>query len=269
MTHLVRNRPVAARALVAGITSIALMSLVGCGGSEKGDELTDVKLIVSGKLTVCTDIPYEPFEFKNEDGQPTGFDVELVQQMADDLDADLDVIDVAFDEIVSGQSLNTDVCDVAITAMSIDGARARVVDFSSPYFDAKQALVVPRGSGLDELSELAGKTVGVQKGTKGEIYAKDFAPPSAKIATYDSVPELEEALKNAEVAGILLDNAVSRGFVSKNRALKVAREFDTGEQYGMAVKKDGNIPLLRHINSALAEFKKNGGYDKLYKKYFG
>ena len=63
-------------------------------------------------------MPYAPFEFK-QDGQPTGFDIDLVQQVADSLEVDLDVIDVSFDDITSGTSLNTNFCDVAISAMTI------------------------------------------------------------------------------------------------------------------------------------------------------
>ena len=67
----------------------------------------------------------------------------------------------------------------------------------------------------------------------------------------------------------MLDNTVSGQFVADNPSLKLAREFDTGEQYGMAVKKDGNIPLLRKINSTLADLREDGTYDKIYDKYFG
>ena len=67
----------------------------------------------------------------------------------------------------------------------------------------------------------------------------------------------------------MLDNTVSGQFVSDNRKLKLAREFDTGEQYGMAVKKDGKIPLLRAINGTLADLRDDGTYDKIYATYFG
>jgi polar amino acid transport system substrate-binding protein len=62
---------------------------------------------------------------------------------------------------------------------------------------------------------------------------------------------------------------VSGEFVSGNSKLKLAKEFDTGEQYGMAVKKDGNIPLLREINGVLAELREDGSYDEIYATYFG
>lgn len=275
MTRTVRRLPRRlgpARTALAALSSAALMAtLSACGGSASADEadaLSEVSLVFSGALTVCTDMPYAPFEYE-EGGKPTGFDIDLVRKVADSLDADLDVIDVSFDDITSGSSLNNDVCDVAISAMTITGERARVLDFSSPYFDAKQALITPRGSGLDQLAELAGQRVGVQKDTTGETYLSDFAPETTQVTAYDDAAGLQAALAAGELDAAMLDNTVSGQFVSDNRKLKLAREFDTGEQYGMAVKKDGNIPLLRAINSTLADLREDGTYEGIYAKYFG
>ena len=271
MTRSIR-RLSPARTAAAALSSVALMAaLSACGGSasgESGDALSDVDLVFDGALTVCTDTPYAPFEYE-KGGKPTGFDIDLVREVAKDLDADLDVIDVSFDDITSGNSLNNDACDLAISAMTITGERARVLDFSSPYFDAKQALITPRGSGLDQLEELAGKRVGVQKETTGETYLSDFAPETTQVVAYDDAAGLQAALAAGELDAAMLDNTVSGQFVSDNRKLKLAREFDTGEQYGMAVKKDGNIPLLRKINRTLAELREDGSYQDIFDKYFG
>ena len=270
MSRLARLRPLPTRPVAAAVTGIALLALSGCGSAagQSAAALTDVDLVYNGALTVCTDMPYAPFEYK-ENGKPTGFDIELVQQVADSLEVDLDVIDVSFDDITSGTSLNTDVCDVAISAMTITGERARVIDFSSPYFDAKQALVTPRGSGLDELAELGGKRVGVQAETTGETFLSDFAPSTTMVLPYEDAALLEKAIVSGEVDAAIYDNTVSGQITSTNAELKVAREFDTGEQYGMAVKKDGNIPLLRRINGSLAELRESGVYDKIFTTYFG
>ena len=260
-----------ARTAAAALSSVALLAtLSGCGGAASGEsvvDLTEVSLVFKGVLTVCTDMPYAPFEYE-ENGKPTGFDIDLIQKVADGLDVDLDVVDVAFDDITSGNSLNNDACDVAISAMTITGERARVLDFSSPYFDAKQALITPRGSGVDEIAELAGKRVGVQKDTTGETYLSDFAPETTQVIAFDDAAGLQAALAASELDAAMLDNTVSGQFVDDNPSLKLAREFDTGEQYGMAVKKDGNIPLLREINGTLAGLREDGTYDEIFSKYF-
>ena len=266
------RRPTTVRVGAAALSSVALMTtLSACGGAASGESaesLSEVSLVFEGVLTVCTDSPYAPFVYE-EDGKLVGFDVDLSKQVADDLGVEIDVIDVAFDDITSGSSLNADACDVAVSAMTITGERARVLDFSSPYFDAKQALITPRGSGLDELTELAGQRVGVQKDTTGETFMSDFAPDTAQVTAYADAAGLQTALDAGEIDAAMLDNTVSGEFVSSNPRLKLAREFDTGEQYGMAVKKDGNVPLLREINSILAGLRDDGSYDKIYDRYFG
>jgi polar amino acid transport system substrate-binding protein len=273
MTRMTRSRSAhLARTAAAALSSVALLAtLSGCGGAANGesaDSLTEVSPVFKGVLTVCTDSPYAPFVYEQK-GKLVGFDVDLGEAVADALEVDLDVIDVAFDDITSGDALNNDVCDVAISAMTITGERARVLDFSSPYFDAKQALITPRGSGLDTLPELAGRRVGVQKDTTGETYMSDFAPDTTQVVPYDDAAGLQAALDAGELDAAMLDNTVSGQFVSENPKLKLAQEFETGEQYGMAVKKDGNIPLLRRINGVLADLREDGRYDKIFAKYFG
>jgi polar amino acid transport system substrate-binding protein len=271
MTRTVR-RLSPARTAAAALSSVALMAtLSACGGSASGesaDALEDVSLVFKGVLTVCTDSPYAPFVYE-EKGKLVGFDVDLGQLVADALDVDLDVVDVPFDDITSGDALNTGVCDVAISAMTITGERARVLDFSSPYFDAKQALITPKGSGVDQLTELAGLRVGVQKDTTGETYMSDFAPETTEVVGFDDAAGLQAALAAGELDAAMLDNTVSGQFVGDNPRLKLSREFDTGEQYGMAVKKDGNIPLLRRINGTLAGLREDGSYQDVFDKYFG
>jgi hypothetical protein len=116
------RRPTTVRAAAAALSSAALMlTLSACGGAANGesaDSLSKVSLVFKGALTVCTDSPYAPFVYE-EKGKLVGFDVDLAKQVADKLKVDLDVIDVAFDDITSGTSLNTDACDVTVIATGI------------------------------------------------------------------------------------------------------------------------------------------------------
>jgi polar amino acid transport system substrate-binding protein len=259
--------------LVAAVVTVLLLGttsgcgfVAGLGGSASAAPAPT--LVREGVLTVCTDMPYEPFEFE-KGGKPVGFDVDLVQMVADRLDVDLDMVDTAFDDITSGESLNKGRCDVAISAMTITGERARVLNFSSPYFDAEQALVVKRGSGLDSLKDLAGRAVGVQAGTTGELYVTDNAPQGAEVVAFDDAAAMGKAMENGQVAATVYDNTVVHDVVQANPDLKVATEFDTGEQYGMAVRRNGNVELLRVINDVLATAKEDGEYDRIYATWFG
>lgn len=256
------------RSILAAAAGVLLLAgLSGCGDdSDQSEALTEINLVFDNALTVCTDMPYEPFEYK-VNGVATGFDMELARRVAEDLDLDLDVLDVSFDDISSGASLNSDTCDLAVSAISITGERARVIDFSSPYFDAKQALVTPADSSTGSLDALEGERVGVQSGTTGETYLRDFAE-GAKVVTFGDSAELETALVSGGVAAAMMDSPAAGELVKKRSKFKVATEIETGEQYGMAVKKDGNLPLLRRVNSILAELVRDGTYDEIYGEFF-
>ena len=259
--------------LVAAVSTVLLLGATAGCGTLIGDETASAQapaptLVVDGVLTVCTDMPYEPFEFEKA-GRPAGFDVDLVQKVADRLGLDLDMVDTTFDDIASGESLNKGRCDVAISAMTITGERARVLNFSSPYFDAAQAMVVAKGSGLATLDDLAGQRIGVQGGTTGELYVTDNAPEGAQVVPFADAAAMGEAMDNADVVATVYDNTVVGDVIEANPDLEVATEFDTGEQYGMAVRRNGNVELLQVINDVLATLKADGGYDEIYTTWFG
>ena len=121
----------------------------------------------------------------------------------------------------------------------------------------------------DSLDDLGGKKIAVQSGTTGELYLTDNAPADTEIVPLEDAAAMDDALENGDVDAAVYDNTVVGDVVSPTPRLQVAAEFDTGEQYGMAVKKDGNIDLLRTINNVLADLKADGGYDKIYEKWFG
>jgi polar amino acid transport system substrate-binding protein len=264
-SHTLAHR--AARS-VGAVLMLALAAGCANDGAEAVSSVRAPQTIEEGALTVCSDMPYEPFE-SMEGGKPIGFDIDLVREVAADLDLRLEVKDTDFDAIQSGDALNSDECDLAISAMTITGERARVLDFSSPYFDASQALVVAKGSGIDSLDDLAGGKVGVQGGTTGELYVTDHAPSSADVMPLDDAAAMEDALVSGVVDAAVYDNTVVGDVVASNPDFEVSAEFDTGEQYGMAVKKNGNVDLLRAINKVLATLEGNGGYDDIYATWFG
>ena len=252
----------------AAVALLVSLAAVGCGSGSQEPAALDPQTVEPGALTVCSDMPYEPFE-SMADGVPVGFDIDLIEQVAERLKVKTTILDTDFDAIQSGDSLNSNTCDVAISAMTITGDRARVVDFSSPYFDASQALVVEKGSGVEALDDLGGARIGVQGGTTGELYVTDNAPRDAEIVPFEDSGAMDAAMEAGDVDAAVYDNTVVGDVVSANPDLAVTAEFDTGEQYGMAVKKNGSVDLLRTINDVLATMKKDGAYDKTYEKWFG
>ncbi len=132
--------------------------------------------------------------------------------------------------------------------MTITDDRKKVLDFSEPYFDATQAMLVAKGSPIKGLDDLAGKTVGVQLGTTGADYVRANAPKSATIKEYEDLALLTAAVKSGQLDAGVNDNGVLFDYVKSNPDTQVATEFDTGEQYGFAVAKDQNDALLEDLD---------------------
>jgi polar amino acid transport system substrate-binding protein len=253
---------------LAAVAALAL-TLGGCAsGGDKSETADGVKIVKKGTLTVCTHLPYKPFQY-NQGGTVVGFDVDLMDLVAKKLDLKQKIFDTPFEGIESGQSLNTGKCDAAAAGMTITEDRQKVLDFSDPYFDATQALLVKKGAPIKSLDDLAGKTVGVQLGTTGADYVRKNAPKTAKIKEFEDLALLTTAVKTGQTDAGVNDNGVLLDYAKSNPDTEVSTEFDTGEHYGIGVAKGKNDKLLKTINDVLAESKKDGTYDKIYKKYFG
>jgi len=251
------------------LTAICTLVLSGCAtDTDKTEVSGGAKVIEEGTLTVCTHLPYEPFQYK-DGGEVVGFDVDLMDLVAKELDLEQEIFNTPFEKIETGVSMSQGDCDIAAAGMTITEDRAEVMDFSDPYFAATQALLVQKGSGYASLEDLSGKTLGVQTGTTGKLYAEENASDEVEIRTYEDLALLTAAVKAGKIDAAVNDNTVLYDYVADNPDLEVATEFDTGEQYGFAVAKDGNDELLATANEALAQAREDGTYDALYKKYFG
>jgi polar amino acid transport system substrate-binding protein len=244
--------------------------LAGCSANAQTGASTShaPHLLREGMLTICTSVPYEPFEY-DLDGETVGFDIDLATKVADRLKLQPVFLNKDFDAISSGELLNVDACDLAIAGLSITGDRARALDFSSPYFNAAQAMVVPHSTTGTSLADFAGKQIAVQGGSTAETYVTDNAPSTSDVVTFESPEAMAEAVSHGLVAAAVYDNTVVGDIVAHHSDLKVAAQFDTGEQYGMAVQKNGNVELLRVVNDVIATLKSDGGYQKIYDKWFG
>ncbi|MEU6645013.1 transporter substrate-binding domain-containing protein [Saccharomonospora sp. NPDC046836] len=253
-------------ALALAATTAACAEEVNTGEDTQAGE--EISLIAEGKLTTCTHLPYEPFQF-TQDGQTVGFDVELVDLIAEDLGVQQEIFDTSFEGIESGQSFNTGQCDVAAAAMTITDVRQQVMDFSDGYFDANQALLVKTDSGITGLENLNGKVLGVQLGTTGEDYAEEHKDAHGYTTRqFEDLGLLQTAVKTGQIDAGINDNSVFLDFAKKNPDTEVTTEFETGEQYGIAVRK-GNGAMLAKVNEVLAAAKQDGRYDAIYEKWFG
>ncbi|MDQ2650557.1 MAG: basic amino acid ABC transporter substrate-binding protein [Actinomycetota bacterium] len=265
-------------ALSAGL--VALLLVAGaCGDDGDSGDDTDTSavdtdsgapegLVAEGALTVCSDTPYEPFEFEGDDGEQTGYDIDLLRAIADDGDLDLEVKDLPFDGILG--SLAAGDCDVVASAVTITEERAQQVDFSDPYFDADQSLLV-RAADAETYATLVGLTgqrIGVQGGTTGETYANEHLPEGATVVSFEDSDAMFAALISEDVAALLQDLPVNAYRATQDERFVLTESFTTGEQYGFPVAK-GKGEILEFINDGLATLRSDGRFDEIYASYFG
>ncbi|MEU5908527.1 basic amino acid ABC transporter substrate-binding protein [Micromonospora sp. NPDC047527] len=261
-----------ARTVALVVTIGALILSAGCAKKDEGEvQASGVKLVKAGTLTICTHLPYPPFQSKDASGKVVGFDVDVMDLAAKKLGLEQAIVDTPFEGIKSGQDLNTGKCDAAAAGMTITEERRKVMDFSDPYFDATQAMLVKIGKPYKSLNDLRGRKVGVQASTTGRDYARKFEKElSLQLVEFEDLAAEQQALANGQIEAAINDLPVWAEYIKKNPGgFEVAAEFDTGEQYGISVRKDGNPELLKVINEELAKAKQDGTYDALYEKWIG
>ncbi|MFC4112576.1 ABC transporter substrate-binding protein [Nonomuraea zeae] len=273
--------PLSRRGYAAGaLVFAAALTLTACGSeSGTGSGTTSAsasaaggaQLVQPGKLTVCTNIPYEPFQFKDASGKIVGFDVDIVDLAAKKLGVTQEIVDIDFAVIKSGAAMAAKKCDVAAAGMTITPDRQKNIDFSVPYFDATQALLAKKGTGAASLADVKAKglKLGAQASTTGLEYVKKQGFDPTEYA--DSAKELL-ALQAGQADVIVQDLPVVLTWLKKP---EVAEKFeligslDTGEQYGIGLKKGADPVLLKTINDEIAKAKQDGTYEQIFVKWFG
>jgi polar amino acid transport system substrate-binding protein len=261
-----RTRILAATTATAGLVLVAGCSSGDNGGGTK-TAAGGVEVVQAGRLTTCTHLPYPPFQ-SEIDGKVQGFDVALVDLVADDLGVQQAIVDQPFENFKTGGSLNAGQCDLAAAGMTITGERKKNVDFSDPYFEATQAVLVDKKSGISSFADLKGKKVGAQAQTTGEDYAKSKGLDPVSFESSDAVIN---GLRTGQVEAVVIDYPVVQGWLKDKAnaaAFEVAEQINTGEQYGFTVKK-GNTKLREAINKAIKDAKADGTYKKLYEQWIG
>ncbi|MDL5200792.1 transporter substrate-binding domain-containing protein [Streptomyces sp. ALI-76-A] len=264
-----RTRVLAAITATAGLMLVSACTSTDDGGSGSKTAAGGVELVKAGQLTTCTHLPYPPFQ-SEIDGKVQGFDVALIDLVAKDLDVKQEILDTPFENFKTGAFLNAGECDLAAAGMTITEERKKNVDFSDPYFDATQAVLVDKDSGLGSLADVKSKgaELGAQAQTTGEDYAKKegFDPVS-----FESSDAVLNGLRSGQVKAVVIDYPVVQGWL-KNKAnadaFEVVDNLSTGEQYGFTVKK-GNTELLAAVNKAIADARADGTYKELYEKWIG
>ncbi len=230
------------------VLAIAAVMLCACGGSDN-------------KLVMATNAAFPPYE-SVEGSQIVGIDPEIAKLIADDLGMELVIEDMAFDSIIA--AVQSGKADIAMAGMTVTEDRKQNIDFSDPYTEAAQVIVVRKDSDVAGPDDLTGKSIGVQIGTTGDIYAEDIE--GATIERYSKFFEAINALSQGKIDAVIVDREPGKVFVSDSDDLKMVDEEFTVEEYAIGVAKN-NTELLNKINESLKKLKDSGEIDKIIGKY--
>lgn len=231
------------------------------GEPAAGGETSDEPMAI----TVATDATWPPFEMVNESTKEIeGFDIELMDAIAEAANLEVEYVNVAFDPLLAGMA--TCQYDAAISAMTITEERKQDFLFSDPYFEAGQVVTVrTENTDISGPDSLSGKTVGAQIGTTGAIEVGQMEGVTLK--TYDDIGLAFQDLMNGQVDAVVADNPVAIGYAAKNAGqLKTVGDVFTDENYGIAVCKD-KPEIQARINEGLAAVQGQGLIEQLVTKY--
>jgi polar amino acid transport system substrate-binding protein len=234
----------------------------GGGGGGGATPEPQVTTLEEGILTVGTDMPYAPFEYR-EGGEVQGFDADIINEIASRIGLETEWVDSPFDTIFT--DLASGQFDVVISGATITPEREEQVNFSIPYFASLQALTVQEDSGISSFEDVGqGMVVAVQSGTTGEIWAEEnLQPQGAEIRAFPDYPPLYNALEGGQVDAVVFDESSAVPEVDSRPGLALVDTVDTAEAYGIAV--DPNNPdLLDAVNEALQGMIDDGTYDEIY-----
>lgn len=214
---------------------------------------------------VKTDFP--PFGYVDASGKNLGFDVDVAHLFARALFNDPNKVELV--AVTSGNRipfLQSGKIDIIIATVTITDERRQVVEFSDPYFLSGSLLLVPKASPIRGVEDLAGKTVAVIQGAIQDKDIEQLAPKANRVK-FGKVSEAVLAVKGGRADAFAQDDILILTLAKENSDMRAAGKPFIPRPYGIAVRK-ADLEFVTWVNAELARMKKDGTYDKLWKKYF-
>ena len=264
--------------MAAAVVSVAALAMTACGGSASSaassvassaasseaasSAAAELTTVEAGKLTMATNATFPPYEMTTDSGELEGIDVDTAKAIAEKLGLELQIDDMDFDAALL--SVQQGKADIVMAGVTVTDERKAVMDFSDSYATGIQSIIVPNDSDIASPDDLAGKTIGTQRGTTGYIYCSDDFGDENVVA-YDDGLTAVQALNNGQVDAVVIDNAPAQEFVAANPGLKVLDTSYAEEDYAIGMAKGS--ALEDAVNKALEELKADGTLQAIVDKY--
>ena len=226
-------------------------------------ETAELSTVEPGKLIMSTNAAFPPYEMTTDSGEFEGIDIETAQAIAEKLGLELQIDDMDFDAALL--SVQQGKADIVMAGVTVTDERKAVMDFSDSYATGIQSIIVPEGSDIASVDDLAGKKIGTQRGTTGYLYCSDDFGEDAVVA-YDNGLTAVQALNNGQVDAVVIDNEPAKAYVESNPGLKILDTSYAEEDYAIGMNKS-NTALLEAVNAALEELKADGTLQSIVDKY--
>ena len=219
-------------------------------------------------IRIAFDVPYEPFEYKDENGELTGFEVELAEAMCAEMKANCEFVIQAWDGMIPG--LLARKFDAIMSSMSITPERAERVLFSEPYYNTPGGWFARDGFDTDvtDMDAMKGKVVGVQRGTTMDTFVTDTMGGNVTIKRYTTADDMVLDLEGQRLDVVFVDYPVGeQTILSKDGFKEVGEPVKLGEGVGVAMRQRDK-DLAAKVNATLKKLKNDGTYDAIMQKYF-
>ena len=248
--------------------------LTGCGSSTKDTQEapaegnttaaveSTVPTVTEGKLIMATNAYFPPYEYY-ENNEIVGIDAEIAEAIADKLGLEVEIQDMEFDSIIT--AVATGKADIGLAGMTVTPDREKNINFSDTYATGIQSVIVTEDSDIQSIDDLAGKKIGVQLSTTGDLYASDeFGEEN--VEKFNKGNDAVMALSQGKIDAVIIDNQPALSYVASTDGLKILDTQYAEEEYAACISKD-NDALLEAVNGALAELKEDGTIQSILDKY--
>jgi glutamate transport system substrate-binding protein len=224
------------------------------------------KIQDKGEIAIGVKYDVPPFGFKNpKSGDVEGFDVDLGKAVADKLGVEPKLLEAISDNRIP--FIQDGTVDLILSTMTINAERAQEIGFTDPYFIAKGRILVPKGSDIKGIDDLAGKKVCTALGSTYEETLKTQAP-KADLRLVDAYSECLELLQNGAVDAISTDDVILTGMIIQDDSLQLVGDELTVEPYGAGFKK-GDTAFAEFLDGVIAEYKSSGAWQESYDRWLG
>lgn len=248
--------------VIAAVLAVCLL-LAACSSDSSSETLSNIKN--SGKLVVLTNAEFPPYEYQGEGNEVVGIDMDMSKAIADELGVELEIVNMDFDGLIP--ALNGGKGDMVAAGMTVTDERKKSVDFSEPYAKAMQLIIIDANNAdIKGEADLAGKIIGVQLGTTGDIYVEDNIDV-AELKQYKSGLDAATDLKNGRLDAIVIDKLPAESIVSANTGLvTIEMAGADDEEYAIAVKK-GDESFVKEINAIISKLEEDGKFAEFAEKH--